>query len=198
MAQSQILKAQKRETLGSRASRKLRANGSLPANIQGEESHIDISIDEREFLAARRAHVHLYDLDVEGSTETAVVRELQWDTFGDHILHVEFKTVVRGVATESEVALAFVGTPKGGVVNHLVDHLTILCIPSLIPDNLEVSIDGLAPGSHVKASDIKLPEGITLSGDPTQDVAMIVGGGGEDEAPEDPDAVEPLAPGDGA
>ena len=193
MAQSQILKAQKRETLGSRASRKLRANGSLPANIQGEESHIDISINEREFLAARRAHVHLYDLDVEGSTETAVVRELQWDTFGDHILHVEFKTVVRGVATESEVALAFVGTPKGGVVNHLVDHLTILCIPSLIPDNLEVSIEGLEPGAHVKASDIKLPEGITLSGDPTLDVAMIVGGGGE-EASADEDEGDEAAP----
>jgi len=193
MAQSQILKAQKRETLGSRASRKLRANGSLPANIQGEENHIDISINEREFLAARRAHVHLYDLDVEGSTETAVVRELQWDTFGDHILHVEFKTVVRGVATESEVALAFVGTPKGGVVNHLVDHLTILCIPSLIPDNLEVSIEGLEPGAHVKASDIKLPEGITLSGDPTLDVAMIVGGGGE-EASADEDEGDEAAP----
>lgn len=194
MAQSQILKAQKREKLGSRASRKLRINGSLPANIQGEESHIDISIDEREFLAARRAHVHLYDLDVEGSTETAVVRELQWDTFGDHILHIEFKTVVRGVATESEVALAFVGTPKGGVVNHLVDHLTVLCIPSLIPDNLEVSIEGLEPGSHVKARDIKLPEGITLSGDPSLDVAMIIGGGGEDEVPEDEDEPDPIAP----
>lgn len=187
MAQSQILKAQKREQLGSRASRKLRANGSLPANIQGDGAHIDISINEREFLASRRHHVHLYDIDVEGKTETAVVRELQWDTFGDNILHVEFKAVTRGVETESDVALAFVGVPKGGVVNHLVDALTIRCIPSLIPDNLEVSIDGLEPGAHVKASDIQLPEGITLAGDPEIDVATIVGGGGGDEPAEGDD-----------
>ena len=195
MAQSQILKAQKREKLGSRASRSLRASGNIPANIQGDVDHIDISIDERDFLASRRAHVHLYDIEVDGKTETAVVRELQWDTFGDNILHVEFKAVTRGVETESEVALAFVGVPKGGVVNHLVDALTIRCIPSLIPDNLEVSIDGLEPGAHVKATDIKLPEGISLADDPDVDVATIVGGGGEEESAEDEgEGVDELAP----
>jgi large subunit ribosomal protein L25 len=184
MSQSQVLKAQKRTQLGSRASRQLRAEGSLPANIQGEGQHIDISIDEREFLAARRAHVHLYDLEVDGQLESAVVRELQWDTFGDRLLHVEFKKVTRGVETESEVDLAFVGMPKGGVVNHLVDHVTIRCIPSLIPDALEVPVEGLEPGSHVKASSIRLPEGVSLAIDPEVDVATIVGGGDEgDEAP---------------
>ena len=194
MAQSQVLKAQKRTKLGSRASRALRAEGSLPANIQGDGDHIDISIDERDFLASRRAHVHLYDIEVDGASETAVVRELEWDTFGDRILHVEFKKVTRGVETESEVALAFIGNPKGGVVNHLVDALTIRCIPSLIPDNLEVSVAGLEPGSHVKASDIKLPEGISLVDADDLDVATIVGGGGE-EAAEGGEGEEPTEPG---
>jgi len=181
MSQSQVLKAQKRTQLGSRASRQLRAEGKLPANIQGEGNHVDIAIDEREFLASRRAHVHLYDIDVDGEVESAVVRELQWDTFGDNLLHVEFKKVTRGVETESEVALEFTGMPKGGVINHLVDHVTIRCIPSLIPDSLVVSVDGLEAGAHVKASDIRLPEGITLGIDPGIDVATIVGGGDEGE-----------------
>lgn len=185
MSESQVLKAQKRSQMGSRASRQLRAEGMLPANIQGDGMHVDIAIGEREFLASRRAHVHLYDIEVDGEVESAVVRELQWDTFGDNLLHVEFKKVTRGVETESEVAIEFAGMPKGGVVNHLMDTVTIRCIPSLIPDSLEVSVDGLEAGAHVKASQIVLPEGITLAIDADSDVATIVGGGGDEAAEEE-------------
>lgn len=175
MAQSAVIKAEKRSKLGSRQARLIRAHGNIPANIQGDGDHVDISIEEREFMATRRAHAHLYDIDIEGTQETAVVHELQWDTFGDRIIHVEFRKVVRGVAIETEVALAFMGNPKSGIVNHLVDHVTISCIPSLIPDNLSVKVDGLEEGDHVKASDLTLPEGITLACEPTLDVATIVG-----------------------
>jgi len=197
MAQSAVLKAQKRSKLGSRNARQLRAAGSIPANIQGGGDHIDIAIPEREFLATRRAHVHLYDIDVEGSEETAVVHELQWDTFGDRIVHIEFKKVQRGVALETEVELAFLGNPKSGVVNHLVDHVTISCIPSLIPDNLSVKVDGMDEGDHIKASDLVLPEGVSLACDPDLDVATIVGAHHHvAEEAEDEDAVEGLAEGD--
>lgn len=194
MASSQVLSATKRTQLGTRFSRSMRAEGRIPANIQGQGNHIDISINEREFLASRRAHVHLYDIEVEGSAETAVVHELQWDTFGDRIIHVEFRAVVRGVAIESEVALAFTGNPKSGIANHLVAEILVRCIPSLIPDNVEVSVEGLEEHAHVKAKDITLPEGITLACDPEMDVAIIVGAGGaepvEGEDEED-EAAEP-------
>ena len=207
MAQSAVLKAQKRTKLGTRTARALRAQGQIPANIQGDGDHVDVSIDEREFLASRRAQVHLYDIDVEGTEETAVVRELQWDTFGDNIIHIEFRKVVRGVELESEVSLNFTGHPKSGVVNHLVETVQILCIPSLIPDNLEVKVEGLEEGSHIKASDIILPEGIKLAGDLDQDVATIVGAHGteredlgddEGDEPQEPDLVgeEPTKPDD--
>ncbi|MFT7667901.1 MAG: large subunit ribosomal protein L25 [Planctomycetota bacterium] len=175
MAQSSVLTAQKRARVGSNGSRQLRASGRIPANIQGGDAHIDISIDEREFLATRRAHVHLYDVDIEGTQETAIVNELQWDTFGDHIIHVEFRHVIRGVEIESEVEVTFMGHPAGGVVNHLVEHITISSIPSMIPDSLVAKVDGLAEGDHVKASQIELPDGVTLACDPNLDIASIIG-----------------------
>ena len=159
MAQSSVLTAQKRAGLGSRRSRQLRAANRIPANIQGEGDHVDISIEEHEFLATRRAHVHLYDIDSEGTPETAVVRELE---------------------------LVFVGTPKSGILNHLVDHLTISCLPSLIPDNLKFRVDHLEEGDHIKASDMILPEGVTLV-DADMDVASLISaerpdtGDGEEE-----------------
>jgi len=190
MASSQVLAAQKRTALGSRASRVMRGDGRIPANIQGEGDHVNISIDEREFLASRRAHVHLYDIKLEGGDATAVVQELQWDTFGDHILHVEFRKVVRGVETESEVELVFIGNPKTGVASHLVDLLKIKSIPSLIPDNLEILVDGLEEHDHIRAGDIKLPEGISLACDPDLEVAVIIGAHGH-AAPEEEDKEEP-------
>lgn len=176
MAQSAILKAEARTKLGSRACRALRANGMIPANLQpanGKE-HVDLAINEHEFLAARRNHVHLYDIEIDGQSESAVIRELEWDTFGDNIIHIEFKRVQRGVETETEVELTFVGMPKG-VVNHTMQHIAIISLPSMIPDAIEVNVEGMTEGTHIKAKDLKLPEGVRLGVDPEAEVAVIAG-----------------------
>jgi large subunit ribosomal protein L25 len=174
MAQSATLKAEARTKLGSRACRALRANGMIPANLQPADGkdHVDLAINEHEFLASRRNHVHLYDIELGKESESAVVRELQWDTFGDNIIHVEFKRVQRGVETETEVELSFVGMPKG-VVNHTMQHIAIMSIPSKIPDAIEVDVDGLEDGTHILAKDLKLPEGVSLAVDPEEEVAVI-------------------------
>ncbi len=163
-----------RESLGSRASRRLRAMGRAIASLQADSDHphVDLHFDEAEFHAARRAHAHLFDRAVDGKPESAIVRELQWDALGDTLLHVEFKRVIRGQKTESSVPLAFTGTPAG-ILNHDLDTVTISCIPSLIPDAIKVSVDGLEPGTHVKASDVQMPEGIELVLDPDTEIAVI-------------------------
>ena len=163
-----------REKLGSRASRRLRAMGRAIASLQADSDHphVDLHFDEASFHAARRGHAHLFDLELNGSTESAIVRELQWDALGDTLLHVEFKRVIRGQKTESSVPLAFTGTPSG-VLNHDLDTVTISCIPSLIPDSIKVSVDGLEPGTHVKASDVVMPEGIELMLDADTEIAVI-------------------------
>jgi large subunit ribosomal protein L25 len=177
MAQSQTIKAERREKLGTHGARRLRSAGRIPANLQseGEHAHVDFSLDEAEFLTSRRQHVHLYDIDLGGEVESAVVRELQWDALGESILHIEFKRVQRGVETEAEVELEFVGTPKHGMVNHLVTHVTVLCLPSLIPDSIEVKVGDLAEGEHVRAKDLLLPEGVKLAIPADTEVAVISG-----------------------
>ncbi|MFT7677297.1 MAG: large subunit ribosomal protein L25 [Planctomycetota bacterium] len=175
MSSSATLASTKRDKVGSRSARALRNAGRVPASLQADADHphIDLSVDEYAFLTARRQHAHLFDLDFDGTSEAAVIRELQWDSMGDRILHVEFKRVVRGVATESEVALNFVGMVAEGVLTHSVTHLAISCIPSLIPDGIEVSVAGLTIGTHVRAKDLVLPEGISLAADPETEIAMI-------------------------
>jgi len=188
-----ILSAEPRTELGTRPSDALRQAGRIPASIQGEGGeNLEISIDSREFWTARRGHVHLFDIEVGGATEPAIVRELQWDPFGESILHVEFRRVTRGVKIESEVELEFEGHPKGGVLNHLVTHLTVLTLPSEIPDVLVIKVDELEPGHPLTAADVPLPEGVELAMEPETPIAVVtLTRSVDDEEPAEEEGGEP-------
>lgn len=163
-----------REKVGSRDARKLRAHGRMVASLQTDDptTHVNLHFDESSFHTARRQHVHLFELAFEGKEELAIVGELQWDAFGDTLQHVEFKRVVRGQKTESVVPLHFEGEPVG-VLTHDLNEVTVLCIPSKIPDAIIVPVGGLEPGAHVKANEIELPEGVELQIDDDHDLAVI-------------------------
>lgn len=175
---STTLKAQVRDQLGTRRSRKLRAQGRIPGNLQGgpDQPHLDLSIDEDEFLTARRHHQHLYELDLGGKVETALIEELQWDVFGERIQHVEFRRVDRFAKTDVVVPIEFMGEPKSGVVMHLRNELTILTTPDAIPNSLVVKVGELVIGDTIKASQVPLPAGATLfeDEDPEAVVAHVI------------------------
>jgi large subunit ribosomal protein L25 len=168
------LKTEKREHLGSRQARYLRAEGLIPAALAAGEGkpHVDIAIPEHEFLASRRRHQHVFELEIGGARETALVRELQWDVFGERIAHVEFRRVDLTKTTEVDVEIAFLGHPKGQL-NHLMTHVRVRALPIDIPDVLEVSVADLEPGTNVAVSEIKVPKGIELVTSPTLLVARI-------------------------
>ena len=197
---SATLKGALRDKLGSRWARRLRMQGRIPASLQGEgKQNLNISIDEVEFLAARRHHEHLFDIELDKETESALIRDLAYDSMGDRIIHVEFRRVVLGRKTEVEVELQFSGHPKGGVLNHLVTHLTISAIPTQIPDSIDVRVDGLEAGQQLLARDLTLPEGVDLVTDPETQVAVVNVVRSVEEAPAEAEAAaEGEAPAEGA
>ena len=162
---SMTLKTDKRPSIGTRGARALRAAGRIPVSLQAtaDAPHLDLSIDADQFMASRRHHQHLYELEIDGRVETALVRELHWDVYGESLLHVEFRRVDRTRMTEVEVELEFVGRPKAGVLNQLLGHVTIKTRPDNIPDSLEVHISELGEGTTLFARDARLPQGVTLA-----------------------------------
>jgi large subunit ribosomal protein L25 len=160
--------------MGSRNARRLRAEGRIPASIQGGDGeNLNISVNAHELWSLRRHHVHLFDLEIEGDVQAVTIRELQWDALGEDLNHVEFHRVQRGVKTEVAVSLEFVGHPSGGVLNHLVGEIEVLCLPSLIPDSFEVRVDGFEVGHTITAGSIELPEGFELSTPADLQVAVV-------------------------
>jgi large subunit ribosomal protein L25 len=176
MSQSHTLKAAVRSKKGTRHARALRQSGQIPCCLlsDGTVPSVEFSIDAHAFMTARRHHVHLFELELGGGVETALVRDLQWDTFGEAVLHVDFKRVRRDVETEAEVELEFVGHPKTGMLNHLVTHVTVRCIPALIPDSIEVPVGHLEQGGLIVARELKLPENVRLAVAPEMPIANSV------------------------
>lgn len=173
---SEVLKSEVRAKVGTRSARALRAEGRIPASVGADDKHkhLDIHIEEHNFLATRRRHTHLYELDIQGDVQMAVVRELQWDVFGERIVHIDFKRVQRDVKTETVIELEFVGVPKGGILNHLVTHVTVSCIPMLIPDSIEIEVAKMELGHAFYARDLKLPEGVEYVGNKDSKIAVVV------------------------
>lgn len=192
MSKTEVLKAELREKVGSRHARKLRTAGRIPASLasDGTTPHLDFHIEQHNFMATRRRHSHVYDIQIGGKSETALVREMQWDTFGDVILHIEFKRVRLDVKTEADVELEFVGHPKGGLLNHLLTHVKIRAIPTAIPDRIEVAVSLLIPGGVIYARELVLPADVELVLAPDVKIAVAVLAKVIEEAPA-PAAAEP-------
>lgn len=176
MKTTETLKAEPRTKVGSRHARKLRAEGRIPASLAPDDKHphVDFHIDAHTFMATRRRHSHVYDIQLDGQSQTALVRELQWDTFGETIIHIDFKRVRLDVKTDADVELEFVGHPKGGLLNHLVTHVKIRAIPTQIPDRIEVPVGHLTPGGVILAKELNIPAGVDLVTGPETKIAVAV------------------------
>lgn len=176
MSNTQVLETELRTKKGTRHARKLRGAGKIPACLlsDGTSPTIDFAIDAHKFMTARRHHVHVFELQIGGKAETALVRELQWDTFADGILHIDFRRVRTDVESEAEVELEFVGHPKAGLLNHLATHVTVMCLPTIIPDSIEVPVGHLEVGGLIVAKDLVLPAGVRLAIPPETPIANAV------------------------
>ena len=109
------------------------------------------------------------DLEVEGEKEPVrtLVREIQTHPWKATLLHVDFLRIQKGVAVDVEVPLHLVGTPEGvrmggGSLEQIIHEIPIRCIPSKIPESIEVDVSALGLNEVLHISDIDFDEGIEV------------------------------------
>tara|TARA_R110002126_G_scaffold105905_6_gene240557 strand:- start:2646 stop:3287 length:642 start_codon:yes stop_codon:yes gene_type:complete len=177
MSHDAKIQADPRQKMGSRQSRKLRSEGRIPCSLQFD-GEVDqpvrhFHLAKTDFMAGRRHEVHLWDIEVEGATHSAIVRELQWGPMGDVLTHIDFKGVHRGQKTEVEVPITLFGDSQG-VVNLMHSSIIVSCLPSEIPDGIEIAVADLEIGTHLSAKDLVLPEGVELAEETAEENEMIL------------------------
>jgi large subunit ribosomal protein L25 len=159
--------ARKRPKLGSNHTASLRAAGHVPAVMYGDDRDVmPLSLDQRELETHLRHHHRIYEVDVDGEPQAAYLQDVQWDCLTDLPLHVDFKRIRLHEAIEVEVELTFLGHPvgarEGGQLNQDRHSVTVSCLPTKVPDTIEVNVSALELNQEILAGQLVLPEGVAL------------------------------------
>lgn len=176
MAQTLNFQTQPREGHGSRAARNLRKEGRIPVVLYGHgEATVSLSLPGDELEKALRHGVHVVDLQVNGGTEKALIREVQWDHLGRHVLHVDFARVSADERVVVTVPLEIRGTPvglsTGGVLDQPLHSLEVECPVVAVPETIRVNVSELKLGDALHVRELVLPEGVKAMAGP--DVVVV-------------------------
>jgi large subunit ribosomal protein L25 len=166
------VEAQARADTGKGASRRLRHQGLVPGIVYGAgKDPQSITLDHNKVIQHIEHEAffsHILDLAVDGKTEKVVVKDMQRHPAKRLVMHMDFLRVSDKEAIRMQVPLHFLGeetapgVKKGGNVSHLVTDVEVNCLPSDLPEYLEVDISGLDVGDSLHLSDISLPKGVEL------------------------------------
>jgi large subunit ribosomal protein L25 len=176
MAES--IQVQVREQLGKRNNRRLRRGGAVPAVLYGHGlENLNLAIPAEQLDAAVRHGSRLVNL-AGAVNDRAFIRDLQWDTFGLHVVHVDLTRVSEHEMVEVEVPVELrgeaPGVREGGVISHLIHELTIECEVTAIPDKIHVNINHLKLEGKITIADLELPPGVRVDADPEDIVVECV------------------------
>lgn len=178
---SPILVAQKREKTGSRYTRRIRDAGLLPAVVYGHgETPQPISLDAKDTLTHLKKGEKVFELDIEGTKQYVLLKDLGYGFLGDNIIHADFARVNLDERVNTKAHIKLVGNAVGlqtshAVLMHPITELQLNCVVTNLPDAIEVDITDLDVGGSITAGQIKLPkETMILLTDPNAVVANIV------------------------
>jgi large subunit ribosomal protein L25 len=198
------LQVTRREIEGSRANRRLRRSGRVPAVIYGGgEDCLPISVDARELRHAVHASGAVIELSLDGATTNAVLKDAQWDPVRGDTWHVDFLRVRMDVAIQSTVTIELTGVEdapghtEGGVLEQQLRDLNIEALPGDIPENIEYDVSALNLNDTVHVSDLTAPSGVTILDDGESVVASMILPRLEVEEPEVETETEVIGEGEG-
>jgi len=193
------LKAIVRNSRGTRAARKLRHQGLVPAIIYGhKQENVPVAVPRHDIdHIVRVQHSRMITLDVNGHTETVLIREVQWDVFGREIIHVDFerKTAAEKVRVVVPIELRNVPKQSGGaVLDQPLHTVHVECPLGNIPEVIRVDITHLSVGHPIHVKDLVVPEGVRILEQPEAVVVQLKMPGAAEVAAAPTAEIAPAAP----
>jgi large subunit ribosomal protein L25 len=185
-----------REELKKSKTADLRGLGFIPAVMYSSGKKTQhLKITRRDFttlLHGRRAENIVINLKLAGSKEkkghSVIIKEIQYNPVTDAILHIDFNEISLTTAIKVKVPVAAKGEPlviktEGGSLDYMCWELEVECLPTQIPEKIEVDVVNLKIGQSVHVRDLVLPPGIKVMHDPEVTVLMVSAPVKEEVAP---------------
>ena len=173
------IKAQVRERTGTRYAARTRAQGKLPAVIYGHKKDpVHIAVDAKAMVELLHHNAHLIDIDVAGKSEPCLVKDIQWDHLGKHVIHVDLARVDLTEEVEVEIHVELIGQAvglkeAGALLEQNTNTIQVKCRADAIPESLTHDVSELGVGDSLLVSGLTLPAGVTAVSDPDTLIAHL-------------------------
>lgn len=179
------LKGARRSAVGKGVARKLRQSGSIPAVYYGrgeEPIVLTVGLKELEEVIVKSEGSNvIVDLKVDGDgtgDRKALIREIQRDPVGGHILHLDLQHISLTERITVEVPIVLTGIPigvkdGGGILEHLLRDVEVECLPTDIPSRLEIDVSALNIGDSLHVSDLRADK-VTILTEGERPIAAVV------------------------
>src|ERR1700736_2390279 len=205
MAQEKIVvEAAARAKRGKNDARRLRATGKVPAVLYGGKGNaITLALNAKQLGAIFRSesgHNTLFQVDLAGKHEPAILKDWQVDPVSGNLLHVDLLRVAMDVRMRVKVPVHTFGDPagvkqQGGVFEVVTREVEIECLPGDIPSEFKVDVSGLMLNQALRARDLQIDTTkLKLLTDPEQVLDPVVTLKVEEEKPVEAVAAETATP----
>ncbi len=166
MAQRPVIKAEARTEFGKGVARRLRREWKVPGVIYGshqEPVHFAVPLLDIQSLVRNNGVNAVLELEIDGEQYLTMVKHVDQNVLTFDIDHVDLLAIKRGEKVEVEVPVTLTGEPAPGTM-HIQDADVLLVEADVlnIPEEIEVSIEGLEDGAVITAGDVTMPEDTTL------------------------------------
>jgi large subunit ribosomal protein L25 len=205
MAQAKIIvEASNRETRGKNEARRLRLTGKVPAVLYGGKGEaVTLAVNAKQvgaILRSESGHNTLFQVDLGGKHEPAILKDWLVDPITGRLLHVDLLRIAMDVRMRVKVPVHTFGDPsgvkvQGGVFEVVEREVEVECLPADIPSEFRADVSGLALNQALRAGEIPMDaEKVKLITDKDRVIAHVVTLKVEEEKPADAAAAEGATP----
>jgi large subunit ribosomal protein L25 len=199
-----VIEAAPRAQRGKNEARRLRQTGKVPAVLYGGKGEaITLAVNAKQvgaILRSESGHNTLFQVDLAGKQEPAILKDWLVDPLSGKLLHVDLFRVAMDVRMRVKVPVHTFGEPagvkqQGGVFETVTREVEIECLPADIPTEFKVDVTGLMMNTQLRAGDLKIDSTkLKLITDPERVLAHVVALKVEEEKPVEAVAAEVAAP----
>jgi large subunit ribosomal protein L25 len=177
-----VVKSERRQGLGTNASRRLRAQGFVPAVLYGEAMEAAPLVlskkDIVQIMKLESGENTIFKVSVEPDLYDAMIKELQVDPATDELLHVDLIRISMDKPIRVTVPVVHRGEPvgvktEGGFVDFVTREVDIECLPRDIPESLAIDISELHISQSFKVQAMSVPDGVKVLTDPNTVLVLI-------------------------
>ena len=177
-----VVKSEKRQGLGTNASRRLRAQGFVPAVLYGESMEsTPLVLSKKDIVQIMRLETGentIFKVAVDAEAYDAMIKDLQVNPATDELLHVDLIRISMDKPIRVAVPVVHRGEPvgvktEGGFVDFVTREIEIECLPREIPESLEIDIAELHINQSFKVQGMAIPAGVKVLTDPNTVLVLI-------------------------